>query len=214
MCCITYYIICLYSDSLLCKIIYITFNLSLLKNEINNFFNGSGNAVLLYGFSRSTNIDNMKKKIFYAIITAVIGTATASAYDVKVDNIYYNIVDDAYLEVTAIEDYLEYYKNYLDAPAKKAFGTPSVPNDYAGEIVIPDSVKIDGYDSVLPVKTIRHSAFWAAQKLVSVTLSATIEDIGNAAFAGSSIKLLDMEAATIEAIPDFMCDLCANCQRL
>ena len=132
----------------------------------------------------------------------------ASAYDVKVDNFYYNIIDDSYLEVTAPEDYDINFWPYFDAPA---LNVQHKINDYAGDLVIPESVRIEGHDSPLPVRAIGRCAFYNAQNLKSVTLPATIEQISEGAFANCGISKLDMGANDrIDKIPNWMCYECAG----
>lgn len=107
----------------------------------------------------------MRNDFLAAVAAMAVGVATASAYDIKVDGIYYNIIDDEYLEVTGVDDYPEYYGPYYESPGKRQAikHTSYLPNDYAGDIVIPDMVKIEGYEDALPVKTIRHCAFYGAK---------------------------------------------------
>lgn len=150
----------------------------------------------------------MKNRIAAAVAAMAIGAVSASAYDVKVDGIYYNIIDGEYLEVTAIVDYnIDYSSEYRGVAPKSAKLTP---NDYAGDIVIPELVDVDGFDDPLPVRSIRQGAFNNAHNLVSVKLPFSIRQIGTGAFAESSIRMLDMSNANLVAIPDWLCYLCGD----
>ncbi|MDE6461304.1 MAG: leucine-rich repeat domain-containing protein [Muribaculaceae bacterium] len=150
----------------------------------------------------------MKKRILSALTAAAATIVSASAFDVKIDNIYYNIINGEYLEVTAIIDYpICIGDQFGVAPMNQ---TERTPNDYSGDIVIPDSVSVDGYEKKLPVKTIRTSAFLNAQNLISVTLPETITDVGWSAFAQSSIKKLDMSKAKLQNIRSWTCYWCED----
>ena len=152
----------------------------------------------------------MKKRILSALTAAAATIVPASAFDVKIDNIYYNIINGEYLEVTAITDYPAYSGDQLDVAPINPTASQTTPNDYSGDIVIPDSVTVDGYEKKLPVKTIRTSAFANTTELISVTLPETITRIGSSVFAHSSIKKLDMSKAKLQYIPSWTCYRCTE----
>lgn len=135
----------------------------------------------------------MKHRIAAAVAAMAIGAVSASAYDVKVDGIYYNIIDGEYLEVTSENPYsgISFEPMLYGAPPMKILPQYAV-NSYSGDIVIPDSVAVDGYEMLLPVKSVGYCAFFNALDLCSVTLPATIERLGDGSFAASSIKRLDI----------------------
>lgn len=143
------------------------------------------------------------------------GFNSALAYDVKVDNIYYNLIDDSYLEVTSSSDYSDVFLgDYLDAPALGATGAKTATestNDYRGNIIIPEKVQLPGQSNFLPVKAIGRMAFYSASELKSITLPSTIEQIGYGAFAACGVASLDLgRLASVSAIPDAMCYDCVD----
>lgn len=149
------------------------------------------------------------KKSFITALAAVALSLTASAYDIKVDGIYYNVIDGAYLEVTGMEDYDVQFSPGWGAPSVNKAITPEDPlpdNDYAGDIVIPAYVYVDSIGQELPVTRIRKTSFYGALKLESVTLPHTIRRIGEGAFAYSGIKSLDMgKCCILDELPDRLC---------
>lgn len=97
----------------------------------------------------------MKKKILLFVLSVLPVLASADA--IEIDGIFYNLITKGYVaEVT---------KN---------------PNEYVGNVIIPDSVVYEG--NTYAVKKIGESAFKLCFKLTSVTIPNSIESIGNDSF--------------------------------
>ena len=91
------------------------------------------------------------------LILSVIFSISASAYDVEVDGIYYNLVSKAKIaEVTAGD------------------------GKYSGSITIPSSIKVNDVDYA--VTSIGKSAFYDCSGLTSVTIPNSVTSIGDYAF--------------------------------
>ena len=94
--------------------------------------------------------------LFSLILSAVFSTS-ASAYDVKVDGIYYNLIsEDKTAEVTSGEE------------------------KYSGEVVIPGSITSEGQEYM--VTSIGKSAFSLCSGLTSITIPNSVGSIGIQAF--------------------------------
>ena len=89
------------------------------------------------------------------LILSVFVSVSASAYDVKVDGIYYNL-------------------------AKKFAFVTAGDVEYAGEIVIPESIVVN--EETYTVKGIEVRAFSGCDGLTSVTIPSSVTSIGNEAF--------------------------------
>ena len=105
---------------------------------------------------------NIMKRRFTSLmatlILSVIFSISASAYDVEVEGIYYNLVSEGNVaEVT------EGYKKY------------------SGSINIPSSIKVNDVDYA--VTMIGYRAFYECSGLTSVTIPNSVTSIGDAAFA-------------------------------
>ena len=96
--------------------------------------------------------------LFSFILSAVFSTS-ASAYDVKIDGIYYN----------------------LNSKGKTAEVT-SGEVKYSGEVVIRSSITVEGQE--YPVTSIGISAFRYCSGLISVTIPNSVISIGGSAFSG------------------------------
>ena len=95
------------------------------------------------------------------LILSVIFSISASAYDVEVDGIYYNLVSKGkFAEVT-----------YGD-------------KDYSGSITIPSSIKVN--DEEYTVTSIGKSAFSSCRSLTSITIPNSVTSIGEWAFCDCS----------------------------
>ena len=112
------------------------------------------------------------KQTFISILMMLL-PMLASAEAVEIDGIWYD----------------------LDADAKEAKVT-SNPNNYSGDVVIPESVTKDGvqYD----VTTIEESAFIACSKLTSITIGKSVKSIETLAFGGceglTAVHISDLKA--------------------
>ncbi len=89
------------------------------------------------------------------LILCVFVSVSASAYDVKVDGIYYNLAE------------------------KFAFVTAG-DWDYAWEIVIPESIVVN--EETYTVKEIQERAFFWCNNLTAVTIPSSVTSIGKHAF--------------------------------
>ena len=100
------------------------------------------------------NINDMKKVLFAMMMLLPM---TASAYDVEIDGIYYNLIEKAKIaEVTS-------------------------GGNYEGDIVIPSSIDYDG--KTYTVETISDDAF-SYSNIYTIKLASSITTIGNRAFRG------------------------------
>ena len=95
------------------------------------------------------------------VIFALLGTTAAQAYDFEVGGLYYNIIDEAALEVEVA------YRSYL---------SPS----YSGNVVIPDNVSYNG--NTYRATGIGDYAFYNCFSLTSVDIPDGVTDIGDYAF--------------------------------
>ena len=104
---------------------------------------------------------NIMKRRFTALMTtlilSIIFSISASAYDVEVDGIYYNLVSKGNVAEVTEGD-------------KK----------YSGSINIPSSIKVN--DVEYTVTSIGTSAFSSCSGLTSVTISNSVKSIGERAF--------------------------------
>ena len=94
------------------------------------------------------------------LILSVFVSISASAYDVEVDGIYYNLAKKNLAFVTAGDV------------------------KYAGEIVIPESIVVN--EETYTVKEIQPRAFFGCSGLTSVTIPSSVTSIGFAAFNSCS----------------------------
>ena len=103
--------------------------------------------------------ESMKKILvfLFSLILSAVFSTSASAYDVKVDGIYYNLIsEDKTAEVTSGED------------------------KYSGEVVIPSSIISEGQEYM--VTSIGFFAFESCSGLTSITIPNSVTSIGRQAF--------------------------------
>ena len=105
------------------------------------------------------------KKVFvflFSLILSVVFSTSASAYDVKIDGIYYN----------------------LNSEGKTAEVTVNWNDRYSGEVVIPSSITVEGKEYT--VTSIGYQAFYECYSLTSVTIPNSVTSIGEWAFSDCS----------------------------
>ena len=103
------------------------------------------------------------KKLFvflFSLILSVVFSTSASAYDVKIDGLYYN----------------------LNSEGKTAEVTVNWNDRYSGEVVIPSSITVEGKEYT--VKSIGNEAFYKCSGLTSVDIPNSVTSIGDYAFGG------------------------------
>ena len=102
------------------------------------------------------------KQVFvflFSLILSVVFSTSASAYDVEIDGIYYN----------------------LNSEDKTAEVTVNWDDRYSGEVVIPSSITSKGQKYT--VSRIVANAFFDCEGLTSITIPNSVTSIENAAFA-------------------------------
>ena len=100
------------------------------------------------------------KKLFvflFSLILSVVFSTSASAYDVKVDGIYYNLISKG-------------------KTAEVTYGEEK----YSAEVVIPSSITVEGQE--YKVTTIGERAFAHCSGLTSITIPNSVKSIGYRAF--------------------------------
>ena len=108
----------------------------------------------------------MKKILFSILLLAF--PIFASAYDCKVDGIYYNLKSENVAEVTFQEE-LPVFR---------------FRSDYSGEVSIPEKFTNEGVE--YSVTSIGKAAFYGCSDLTSITIPKSVTCIGEEAFAGCS----------------------------
>ena len=102
--------------------------------------------------------ESMKKLIvfLFSLILSVVFSTSASAFDVYIDGIFYNL-------------------NSEDKTAELTYVLPS------GELVIPSSITVEGLEYT--VISIGERAFSICSGLTSITIPNSVTSIGNGAFS-------------------------------
>ena len=91
------------------------------------------------------------------LILSVIFSISASAYDVEVDGIYYNLISKGNIAEVTKGD-----------------------KDYSGDITIPSSINVNEVE--YSVTSIGRSAFSSCSRLTSITIPNSVTSIGDYAF--------------------------------
>ena len=133
--------------------------------------------------------------------------ATATAYDIEVDGIYYDIHDNV-ATVTYKNHYVRYaIYDYVNHEVIGEFDNYS--SDYSDNVTIPSSISFGGKS--YSVTSIGDYAFINCSALTSVTIPNSVTTIGNSAFTGCN-------ALTSITIPNLVtsigCDAFGNCTGL
>ena len=152
------------------------------------------------------------KKRFTALMTtlilSVIFSISASAYEVKVDGIYYNLVSEGNVAEVTKGD-----------------------KGYSGDINIPSSIKVNDVDYAVTsigksafyncsgltsvtipnsVISIEHRAFYECSSLTSITIGNSVTSIGNSAFSGCSSLTSVTIGNSVTRIGSFAFEKCSK----
>ena len=102
----------------------------------------------------------MKRFTLFLIsfILSVVFSTSASAYDVKIDGIYYNLI----------------------SKGKTAVVTENWDDNYSGEVIIPSSITVEGKEYA--VTSIGSCAFQSCSGLTSITIPNSVTIIRDWAF--------------------------------
>ena len=109
------------------------------------------------------------KKVFvflFSLILSVVFSTSASAYDVKIDGIYYN----------------------LNSEGKTAEVTVNWNDRYSGEVVIPSSITSE--EKKYTVTSIGEAAFSGCSGLTSITIPNSVTSIGTSVFYHLNIDIV------------------------
>ena len=109
----------------------------------------------------------MKQNIFFRVIVAIammlIGWLPSLAHDFEVEGVFYNKTSDNTVDVTYKGDSNSFYSK-----------------EYAGDVVIPSSVKHNG--TTYSVTSIGKWAFYECPSLTSIEIPNSVTSIGSEAF--------------------------------
>ena len=139
----------------------------------------------------------MKRILFLLLLLQA--TLMSSAYDIKVDGIYYNITSDNTVAVT--------YKSlgsFDGIGFGNAFGSHN--DEYKGNMVIPAAINYKG--KKYAVTSIGEYAFSHCHSLKSVTLPSSIATIEDGAFNSCSLESVEIPEGVKEVGAAF--NLCVN----
>lgn len=128
----------------------------------------------------------MRNKLFFFTGLLLLWAASALAYDVKIDGVYYNLNAN---DKTASVTYYSYNNN---------------SNAYTGSVVIPDRVTDDGvtYD----VTSIQARAFDECAGMTDIAIPSSIVSIGDFAFNGcTALTSVSLPNSVIEIGPYAFC---------
>ena len=131
---------------------------------------------------------DMKQKLLLFLLAFL--PVLASAYDAKIDSIYYNFSGDE-----ATVTYL-----YNNSSANR--------NAYSDAVVIPESVTYN--DTTYTVTSIGDGAFLACSGLTSVTIPESVTSIGNLAFSGCSGLTSVIIPESVTSIGDYAFGGCSG----
>ena len=109
--------------------------------------------------SREEIMKNRFTALMTTLILSVFFLISASAYDVEVDGIYYNLAPNGNVAEVTNGDY-----------------------KYVGDITIPSSIKVN--DTEYSVTSVGNSAFEDCISLISITIPNSVTSIAGFAFEG------------------------------
>lgn len=102
---------------------------------------------------------NIVTMVLASVMTMISLSASANTYSFKADGVYYNMISETTVGVTAGSD----------------------ENAYSGNVVIPSEVTFN--NNTYKVVSIEENAFAECSTLVSVVIPSTVESVGESAFS-------------------------------
>lgn len=131
-----------------------------------------------------------------------------SAPDVEIDGIAYSITPDRTLTVAPLSP-LYTTSVQGDSDELPIYNASTPARTYTGAVTVPATVTVPELGATLPVTGIEPGAFAHSTALTSVTLPASVQTVGIAAFHGcTALTALDLSATALTTLPNGTCEDC------
>ncbi len=150
----------------------------------------------------------MKKQLLILVMTLL--PMVASAYDAKIDGIYYNLNSTDKTATVTSGSYYSPYSGSIQIPSSIYYNSKNYNVTAIGESAFKECKNVTSISIPSSVTNIGQYAFYCCTGISSISIPSSVTSIGQSAFAGCTGLVTAIMTSKVTNIPHCLFDGCTN----